>query len=107
MWIIEENALGGGVLARFYRPGGGGFELFLPGGRNSPIKKMSGDFARGDDQAWNWLIHKDFNLLTLLPRGGGFLSHAIWLLPAILKPVKLGFQNILFVLSFGNFEAEF
>ena len=35
----------GGVLARFYRPGGGSFELFLPlGGRNLPIKKI----------AWGW-----------------------------------------------------
>ena len=39
----------GGVLARFYRPGGVGFELFLPGGENSPIKKI----AWGDGQAWN------------------------------------------------------
>ena len=43
LWIIEENAHGNCVFARFYRPGGGGgFELFLPGG-----------FARGDGQAWN------------------------------------------------------
>ena len=47
------------------------------------------------------------SLLTLLPRGGGFLVHTVWLLPVILKPVKLGFQNILFVLSLGNSEAEF
>ena len=41
---------GGGVLARFYRPGGGGFELlFCPGVGNAPIKKV----ARGDGQAWN------------------------------------------------------
>ena len=41
---------GGGVLARFYRPGGGGFELFFARGMgNSPIKKIS----RGDGQAWN------------------------------------------------------
>ena len=32
-WLIEENAHRGGILAHFYRPGGGGgFELFcLPG----------------------------------------------------------------------------
>ena len=41
------------ILARFYRLGGGGFELFLPGGGNSPIKKLRGGFARGDGQAWN------------------------------------------------------
>ena len=37
-------------LARFYRPGGGGLELFFVlGVGNSPIKKA----ARGDGQAWN------------------------------------------------------
>ena len=40
--IIEENAFGGGVLARFYRPGGGGFKLFLPGSGELPIKKLPG-----------------------------------------------------------------
>ena len=30
--IIEENAPGGGVLARFYRPGVGALNSFLPGG---------------------------------------------------------------------------
>ena len=30
--FIVENALGGGVLARFYRPGGGVLNSFLPGG---------------------------------------------------------------------------
>ena len=44
----------GWVLARFYRPGDGGFELFCcPGVGNSPIKKLPGGFARGDGQAWN------------------------------------------------------
>ena len=39
---------------------------------------------------------------------GAFWTIRSDLLPAILKPVKLGFQNILiFVLSLGNFEAEF
>ena len=34
------NCPRGGVLARFCRPGGGGFELFLPGGRGiRPPKK--------------------------------------------------------------------
>ena len=33
-------------------------------------------FCQGEGgQAWNWLIHKDFYLLTLLPRGGDFLAH--------------------------------
>ena len=33
-----------GVLARFYWPRGGGFELFLPGGGgNSPIKEIARD----------------------------------------------------------------
>ena len=45
--------LGGGVLARFYRPGDGASELFLPGGGNSSIKKFPGGFSRGDGQAWN------------------------------------------------------
>ena len=41
---------GGGVLARFYRPGGGGFELlFCPGVGNSPIQKI----ARGE--GWSGL----------------------------------------------------
>ena len=100
----------GGVLASFYRPrggGGGGLSSFCPGVGIRPSKTLPGGFARGDGQAWNWLIHKDFYLLTLLPRGGGFLAHTVWLLPDILKPVKLGFQNILFVLFLGNFEAEF
>ena len=40
--------LGGGVFARFYRPGGRwGFELFLPGGGNSPIKKLPGVLPGG------------------------------------------------------------
>ena len=39
---------GGGVLARFYRPGDGGFELFFAQGvGNSPIKKLPRGFARG------------------------------------------------------------
>ena len=43
----------GGVLARFYRPGGGGFEPFLAQGvENSPIKKIAGG-GGGDGQAWN------------------------------------------------------
>ena len=37
----------GFVLARFYRPGGGAFELFLPGGGNSSIKNFPGLFALG------------------------------------------------------------
>ena len=40
-------------LARFYRPGGGAFEVLLPGGGKSSIKKLPGGFARGDGQAWN------------------------------------------------------
>ena len=43
-----------GGLARFYRPGARGFKLsFCPGVGNSPIKKMSGDFAQVGGQAWN------------------------------------------------------
>ena len=44
----------GGVLACFYRHGGGGFELFFAwrwGIR--PSKKLPGGFALGDGQAWN------------------------------------------------------
>ena len=38
---------GGGVLARFYRPGGGGFELFFARGvGNLLIKKVARGFAR-------------------------------------------------------------
>ena len=40
LWIIEENAPGGGVLACLYRPGGGGFELFLPGGGEFAHQKI-------------------------------------------------------------------
>ena len=36
---------GGGVLARFYGPGGGA--LFARGVGNLPIKKLPGHFARG------------------------------------------------------------
>ena len=39
--IIEENAPAGGVLARFYRPGGGGFELFLAGGGEFAHQKIA------------------------------------------------------------------
>ena len=42
LWIIEENDPRGGVLARFYRPGGGGFELFFSREvGNSHIKKIA------------------------------------------------------------------
>ena len=43
---------GGGVLARFYRPEGGGFEFFSARGWGiRPLKKLPG---RGEDgQAWN------------------------------------------------------
>ena len=45
---IEENPQGGGVLARFYRPMGGGFELsFCPGVGNMPIKKIAWEFCQG------------------------------------------------------------
>ena len=38
--------LGVGFLFVFIGPrGGGGFELFLPGGGNSPIKKLSGGWS--------------------------------------------------------------
>ena len=37
-----------GFLLVFIGPrGGGGFELFLPGGRNSPIKKLPGVLPGG------------------------------------------------------------
>ena len=40
---------GGGVFARFYRPGGGGFELlFCAGAGNSPIKKIARGFCPGE-----------------------------------------------------------
>ena len=46
--IIEENAPGGWILARFYRPRGGGFELFFwPGVGNLPIKKIAGVLPGG------------------------------------------------------------
>ena len=45
---------GGGVLARFYRTRGGGFELFFAlGVGNLPIKKIAPGFCPGDGQAWN------------------------------------------------------
>ena len=41
-WRIEENAPGGGVLARFY----GRFELFLPRGWGiRPSKKLPGGWS--------------------------------------------------------------
>ena len=46
LWIIVENAPGGRIFARFYRPRGGGFELFLPGGGNSTIKKIARGMVR-------------------------------------------------------------
>ena len=48
LWIIEENAPGGGVLARFYMPEGWQFwTLFCQGVGNSPIKKLAGVLPRG------------------------------------------------------------
>ena len=45
---------GGGVLARFYRPGCWGFELSIcPGVGIRPSKKFPGGFAGGNGQAWN------------------------------------------------------
>ena len=41
--------LGEGFQLVFIGPASGAFELFLPGGGNSPIKKI----ARGNSQAWN------------------------------------------------------
>ena len=41
--------IGGGFLARFYRPGGGAFELFLSGVEEFAHQKN----CRGDGQAWN------------------------------------------------------
>ena len=47
LWIIEENAPGVGFLFVFIGPGGGGgFELFLPEGGNSPIKKLPREMVR-------------------------------------------------------------
>ena len=42
-------------LSLFYRPGGGGFELFFAQGvGNSPMKKFpEGSAGEGDGQAWN------------------------------------------------------
>ena len=38
--------IGGGVLARFYRPGGGGFEHFLSGGWGIRLsKKLPGGWS--------------------------------------------------------------
>ena len=44
--------LGVGFLLDFIGPGGGGFELFLPGVGIRLSKKLPGDFAQGDGQAW-------------------------------------------------------
>ena len=45
--VLKENARRGGVLARFHRPGGGGFELFFVRGSGiRPSKKLPGGFAR-------------------------------------------------------------
>ena len=46
LWIIEENALGGGVLARFVCPRGGGLNSFA-WGESLPIKKFPMGFSRG------------------------------------------------------------
>ena len=53
--LFEESAPGGGVLARFYRPGGWGLNSFFTRGVGiRPSKKLPG----GDGQAWKRLIHK-------------------------------------------------
>ena len=52
--FIVENAHGGGVLARFYRPGEGVLNSFFARGCGMrPLKKLPG----GDSQASNRLIH--------------------------------------------------
>ena len=52
--IIEENAPGGGVLARFYRPGVGVLNSFLPGGGEFAHQKICPGFCPGGDgQTWN------------------------------------------------------
>ena len=45
----------GGVLARFYRPGGGGFKLlFCPGGGEFAHQKNCPEvLPGGDGQVWN------------------------------------------------------
>ena len=44
----------GGVLAGFYRPGGGGFELFFAGsGEFAHQKNCLGFLPGGNGQAWN------------------------------------------------------
>ena len=46
--IIEKKCLGGGVLARFHKPGGGGFEfLFCPGGGELAHQKNAQGFCPG------------------------------------------------------------
>ena len=57
----------GGVLTRFYRPGGGGFELFFPEGWGiRPSKKCLGVFPGG----WSGLELTDtlafVNFITLI-----------------------------------------
>ena len=53
-----EKCPRGGVLARFYRPGGGGFERFFArGGEFTHQKNCLGGLPGGDSQVWNWLIH--------------------------------------------------
>ena len=48
----REKCPRGGVLAHFYRPGGGGFELlFCPGGGEFAHQKIAP--GEGDGQAWN------------------------------------------------------
>ena len=45
--VFKENAPGGGVLARFYRLGGGSFELFFGRGWGiRPSKKLPGGVVR-------------------------------------------------------------
>ena len=53
--ISKRTAAALAALARFYRPGGGGFELFLPGGWGiRPSKNCLGVLpGGGDGQAWN------------------------------------------------------
>ena len=49
----SEKCLGGGVLARFYRPGSGSFELlFCPGGEFAHQKKLPGGMVRLGFQAF-------------------------------------------------------
>ena len=70
-WIFENNCLGGGVLARFFCPRGGGFAFPLClGGGEFALSTNSLKFCPegGGAEAWGWFTRMRFQNVLFLYR---------------------------------------